>query len=143
MVKYKHALQSPVRLNFPMVGRIHHAFVVFTSIDKYGHKYFWSIEKNMEAIVMQKSTILDDVRDNLRGTARTAPVFLDRRLIVNTTMSRLFYYLCAMHQQHERYQLGTSNCQKFAELVFSEFPETCFARRTLQIKIDHDFILSE
>ena len=144
MVLYKHALRIPIRffkLNYPMWGRIYHAFVVFTSLDANGQIWFWSIEKNMEAIVMQRSTILEDVRDNFRGTARTARVYPHRSAKVDTTMIRLYFYLRIMHQQYKRYQLGRQDCQKFAELIFSEYPGTSFARRTLKITLDNNFIM--
>ncbi|KAI9549153.1 hypothetical protein GHT06_005468 [Daphnia sinensis] len=99
---------------------LYHAFVVIETND-----WWWSIEKNMESITIQRSKNLESVRDMYQRKKRTTgwtPLTKIRKNETtgggNTTIKELINYIWRKDCLNDVYHLLDENCQKFAAMVF-------------------------
>ena len=104
----------------------YHAYVVFRTETIHGGIYWWSLEKNGNALILQMSSNLEDVRDNNEGERRIKKYTTYWRPRVNISdfasmsFSALYDYLIVDTDQLKiKYNLADDNCKKFAKLVFN------------------------
>lgn len=109
---------------------LYHAFAVFKTVNVVsGQTVWWSVEKNGEHIVLQRTVNQDQsfVRDYLYTEdesqkfmkTRNTPV---KMLSESPGRGTLFDFLRALFDRHdlnERYHFFASNCQEFASFVFN------------------------
>jgi hypothetical protein len=101
-----------------------HVFIVFnTTSGKDEDFWWWSLEKNMEYIVLQRSRNKNDVKDKLYGKERKKAKSIDENLAGKGTIKDLFSILWAYQVISERYSIFTSNCQSLVTLVSNKITE--------------------
>ena len=104
----------------------YHAFVVFNTETDTG-TYWWSLEKNGEALVLQMSRNIEDVRDKIEGQRRIKkypnywkPLF-NTGDISSISFSELYKYMIEdTDQLNIKYNFSDKNCKKFAKIVFDK-----------------------
>ena len=94
----------------------YHAFVIIKS-----EKYWYSIEKNKEGIILQRSQHKDCVMDKLKREKRSTPI---SRVRYDSQMcgKSLILLLDFIHEKNllkNEYKLLTDNCKYFAANVFN------------------------
>ena len=109
---------------------LYHAYVVFYTETRNG-KFWWSLEKNGEALILQMSRNIEDVRDELEGEERIRkrvsiiPAFFDWRPAVKMRdrSSRKFRDLYDdliddTDQLNIKFKYSDEKSKKFARIVF-------------------------
>ncbi|KAI9549152.1 hypothetical protein GHT06_014595 [Daphnia sinensis] len=99
----------------------YHAFIVMKT-----NAWWWSIEKNMERITIQRSRDIESVRDmyqrKKRTTGSTSLTSIKENKITvggKTTIGELINYIWRKDCLNDVYHFLDANCQKFAALVFN------------------------
>ena len=97
-----------------------HTFVVLQIQFQGGSVLWFSIEKQMDSIVVQQSTNCPDVENFLLGVERKKPVktLRDADWMVGVSLSALFSILFYLKPEGNVYHLLFRNCQHFAAGVF-------------------------
>ncbi|XP_045027638.1 uncharacterized protein LOC116933249 [Daphnia magna] len=101
-------------------GKFFHAFIVIKTLN-----WWWSIEKNMEGITIQRSKKLESVCDMYQRKKRTTgwtPLTKITKYKTteggNTTIKDFINYMWRKDVLNEDYHIVSANCQKFAALLF-------------------------
>jgi hypothetical protein len=92
-------------------------FIVFKTTSEIEGEAWWSLEKNRECFVLQRSSNKDDVKNNLDGTERIKVEPIKERLKGKGTIQDLFVLLWAHQIIEENYDVDDSLCQAFVTLV--------------------------
>ncbi len=102
-----------------------HAFIVFKSTSETADHgvYWWSLEKNMEYIVLQRSCNKENVKDKLEGKQRTKAIPIVENLEGKGTIKDLFAILWANQMIPENYHILNSNCQFLVTFVGEQITE--------------------
>ena len=111
---------------------LYHVYVVFyTETYHYQGRFWWSLEKNGEALILQMSRNLEDVRDKLEGerriSYRNACYWKPKIIIQNSsleTFANLYNFIIVTDQVNLRYNFADENCKKFAKIVFDRIART-------------------
>lgn len=93
-----------------------HQFVVIGS-----SSWWWSIERNIDKILLQRNKLPVVVRDYNEGSCRISPVVQIKRGDCRGTMEDLIEFLHCKRELKTGYDLVTNNCQQFADRVFNRF----------------------
>nr|CAH0106935.1 unnamed protein product [Daphnia galeata] len=108
-------------------GQAFHAFIVFKTISgmdgEIGDYWWWSLEKNREYIVLQRSRNKNDVKDKLYSEKRKEVKSIEENLVGKGTIKDLLSILWAYQAISERYNLVNSNCQSLVKLVSNKITE--------------------
>jgi hypothetical protein len=109
---------------------LYHVYVVFYTDTRYG-RFWWSIEKNGEALILQMSTDPEDVRDRLEGKRRitwhNSWYWKPQLLVQNSsleTFANLYNFIIVTDQVNITYNFSDENCKKFAKIVFDKIART-------------------
>ena len=117
----------------------YHAFIVFET-----EHWWWSIEKNMEGITIQRARNIENVRDKYRQKERTAHWWASTStpsLLKSTPgqqdnrMWHICDFLYAEYFLNEKYNWTSANCQHFADAFYGKPHEDI--RHSLIINIDN------
>lgn len=102
----------------------YHKFVIFETKD-----WFWSIEKDTKAIIIQRSKKISDVKDKkIKQEKRLRNVVLMKSTRGQTSVHDLIKWLCDEHELYKKYKYRTANCQRFANAVFDKVAMSwCYA----------------
>ena len=106
----------------------YHAYVVFYTETRNG-KFWWSLEKNGEALILQMSRFTEDVRDKNEGEKRIKKTGYWRPdLNVKDNCAIRFrelydYIIVDTDQLNIKYNYSDENCKKFAKIVFDKIAQ--------------------
>jgi ankyrin repeat protein len=102
-----------------------HVFIVFKSTSETADDrvYWWSLEKNTEYIVLQRSCNKENVKDKLEGKKRTKVKLIEKDLKGKGTIQDLFAILWAHQMISENYHILNSNCQSLVTFVGQQITE--------------------
>jgi hypothetical protein len=93
---------------------LYHAFVVF----KTGH-FWWSVDKNVDGVTIQRSTTFDKVSKLYRQKNRTnQKLVLVKSEAGKITVRQLLSDLCRENLFSNSFKFLTDNCKQFANSVF-------------------------
>ena len=92
----------------------HHQFVVFETVSG----WFWSIEKDTEAIVMQRSKIASDVVLRFRQKPRERKVRKVTGNFSNETLETIVDWIWIANLLNCEYHIISRNCKDFAERMY-------------------------
>ena len=93
-----------------------HQFVVI-----YSSSWWWSIERDIEKILLQRSKFPSVVRNYNEGFLRKFPVVEIKRGDCKGTMKDLIEFLHCKGELKTEYDLVSNNCKTFANHVFNRF----------------------
>jgi hypothetical protein len=96
-----------------------HVRIVFKTTSEKDGDYWWSLEKNMKCIVLQRSRNKENVKDKLEGQSRRKVKLIQDNLKGKGTIKDLFAVLWAQQMIVEKYHIKNSNCQSLATYVSS------------------------
>ncbi len=105
--------------------KAYHVFIVFKSTSEtadYGI-YWWSLEKNTEYIVLQRSRNKENVKDKLKGEQRNKVKLIEKDLKGKGTIKDLFDILWAHQIIKKKYNVVKSNCQTLVTFVGEQITE--------------------
>lgn len=105
-----------------------HQFVVIDS-----SSWWWSIERDSEKILLQRSKFPYVVRNYNEGFLRKFPVVEIKRGDCKGTMKNLIEFLHCKGELKTEYDLVLNNCKIFANNVFDRFVVEGTVKRTLNI----------
>ena len=103
----------------------YHAYVVFYT-ETINGKFWWSLEKNGEALILQMSRNIEDVRDKNEGEKRIKKTGywkpdLNTEDASSISFRQLYDYIIAdTDQLNIKYNFSDENCKKFAKIVFDK-----------------------
>ncbi len=92
-------------------------FIVFKSSSEKDGDYWWSLEKGMDFITLQRSRNKENVKGKLDGQTRTKVKSIVENLIGKGTIKDLFEILWAQQVIPEKYHILKSNCQSFVSCI--------------------------
>ncbi len=98
-------------------------FIVFKSSSEKDGDYWWSLEKGMDFITLQRSRNKENVKDKLDGQTRTKVKSIVENLIGKGTIKDLFEILWAQQVIPEKYHILKSNCQSFVSCISQQITE--------------------
>jgi ankyrin repeat protein len=104
-------------------SRVCHVFIVFKTASKRDGVYWWSLEKSVVYIVLQRSRHEDDVKTKYDGEERTKVKAIAENLKGKGSIRDLFAILWAEQVIPENYNIFSSNCQSFVTLVSKRITE--------------------
>jgi ankyrin repeat protein len=111
-----------------------HAFIVFKTTSEIDNGvYWWSLEKNLECIVLQRSRNKDDVKDKLYGKERKQVKPDAENLAGKGSIKDLFGMFLTHEVIQELYNLGLSNCQSLVSLVSKQITEIGYEYDGLEV----------
>ena len=98
-----------------------HVYVVFHTEAKRG-KYWWSLEKNGEALILQWSRRREDVRDKIEGEKRPANKgYQTPQDDSSITFKALYSYIVVNTDlKNIKYNFAYAKCKDFAMIVFDK-----------------------
>jgi ankyrin repeat protein len=100
-----------------------HVFIVFQTASKRDGVYWWSLEKSVDFIVLQRSRNEDDVKTKYAGGEREKVKAIAENLKGKGSIRDLFAILWANQVIPENYHIVNSNCQSFVTLVSKKITE--------------------
>jgi ankyrin repeat protein len=100
-----------------------HVFIVFKTTSKKDGDYWWSLEKNTDYIVLQRSRNKDNVKNKLYGESRKKVKPIKENLAGKGTIKDLFSLLWDQQVIPEKYNVLYSNCQSLVTLVSKQMTE--------------------
>ncbi|XP_046649308.1 serine/threonine-protein phosphatase 6 regulatory ankyrin repeat subunit A-like [Daphnia pulicaria] len=100
-----------------------HVFIVFKSTSVTDEVYWWSLEKGLEYIVLQRSRNKENVKDKLDGQTRDQAKPIKEDLKGKGTIQDLFEILWANQKIAEKYNIFYSNCQSLVTFVGQQITE--------------------
>ena len=106
-----------------------HAYVVFYTETNRG-RIWWSLEKNGEALILQMSRNIEDVRDKIEGGKRIGNMGywkpeLNTEDESGISFQTLYDYIIVdTDQLNIKYNFSDENCKKFAKIVFDRIART-------------------
>ncbi|XP_046643226.1 serine/threonine-protein phosphatase 6 regulatory ankyrin repeat subunit A-like [Daphnia pulicaria] len=118
------AYQSSMRKMTDAV-KAYHVFIVFKSTSETADDgiHWWSLEKNSEYIVLQRSRNQNNVINNLEGKQRKKVKPILKELVGKGTIKDLFAILWAHQMIPEKYNILYSNCQFLVTFVGEQITE--------------------
>jgi hypothetical protein len=112
-------------------GFLYHAFVVFRTSPESRRGSWWSIEKTIRSLVVQRSHVKEDILDFRDGEKRWETLKgLPRVLIEDSTSMSLQDFFVFLHNSGELnndYHGINANCQDFAKKIFNELASSMSA----------------
>lgn len=105
-----------------------HQFVVIDS-----SSWWWSIERDSEKILLQRSKFPYVVRNYNEGFLRKFPVVEIKRGDCEGTMKNLIEFLHCKGELKTEYDLVNNNCKTFANNVFDTFVVEGTVKRTFNV----------
>jgi hypothetical protein len=104
--------------------RAFHVFIVFkTTSEADGGVYWWSLEKDTEYIILQRSRNKDDVKNNKKGVRRKRIRPIKEDLIGRGNLQYLFALLWGQQLIPTKYNIFMSNCQTFVAIISRQVTE--------------------
>jgi ankyrin repeat protein len=100
-----------------------HVFIVFKTTSKNDGDYWWSLEKNVDYIVLQRSRNKNDVKDKCYGEERKRVKPIKENLKGKGSIRNLFAILWVHQVITEKYHIKNSNCQSLVTLVSKQITE--------------------
>jgi ankyrin repeat protein len=107
-----------------------HVFIVFKTTKKRENEtadddevYWWSLEKGMDYITLQRSSNKENVKDKCYGEPRNQTKPIVENLIGKGTIKDLFAVLWAQQVIPEEYNILNSNCQSFVTFVSTQITQ--------------------
>jgi hypothetical protein len=114
---YTHPLSGGFRI---LNSVAYHAYVVFKT-----DQWWWSIEKNNESVILQRSKKIEFVRNhcirNKRHEQILNGVTCTKQKKVNSTVEDLIRHIHTEGFLNEDYHLLNNNCQEFADNIYGFF----------------------
>nr|CAH0112680.1 unnamed protein product [Daphnia galeata] len=104
-------------------SRVFHVFIVFKTASKRDGVYWWSLEKNVDYIILQRSRNEDDVKTKYDGGEREKVKAIKEDLKGKGSIRDLFAILWANQVIPENYHIVRSNCRSFVTLVSKRITE--------------------
>lgn len=114
-IQYIGSYQCPLVEN--MKGHLiaYHQFLVIETTN-----WYWSIGKDSEKILLQRSKVKNRVEERKEGQARYTPVTMIVENEGRGSMRDLIKFICE-NELDKTYDLLRDNCQQFAERLFNQF----------------------
>ncbi|XP_046651126.1 serine/threonine-protein phosphatase 6 regulatory ankyrin repeat subunit B-like [Daphnia pulicaria] len=100
-----------------------HVFIVFKTTSVTDGDYWWSIEKGMDYITLQRSRNKENVKNQCYGEPRHQAKPIVENLIGKGTIQDLFAVLWAQQMIPEKYNALNSNCQTLVTFVSQQITE--------------------
>jgi ankyrin repeat protein len=100
-----------------------HVFNVFRTTSESDGDYWWSLEKNLECLVLQRSRNKDDVRKKLYGKERKKVKSIVENLGGKGSIKDLFGMLLSHKVIREIYNITESNCESLVTFVSKQITE--------------------
>lgn len=98
---------------------IYHLFIVFET-----ENWWWSIEKHVDGITIQRSKIFSAVRDKYRQKDRRLPIKQVKTDRGRCSVKKLIEWLYIEDELHKEFHTLFSNCKTFAKGVYDHVAET-------------------
>ncbi len=116
--------QSNVILTFDGTT-VSHYFMIFKTNSKEDGDYWWSLEKNVDYIVFQRSRDKEPVKNKLNGKERSiiTPTIKQHLIGMRGSIRNLFAVLWAYQIIQEKYPKKLSDCQSFVDFVSNRITE--------------------
>jgi hypothetical protein len=100
-----------------------HAFIVFKTVSEKDGEFWWSIEKDTEYIILQRSRNKDDVNNNKKGVRRKRIRPIKEDLIGRGNLLYLFTLLWGQQLIPTKYDIIKSNCQTLVAFISKQVTE--------------------
>jgi ankyrin repeat protein len=100
-----------------------HVFIVFKTTSEIDEDYWWSLEKNLEYIILQRSRNKDDVKNRLYGKERIKVEPIKKGLKGKGAIKDLFAILLARQMIPEKNHTQNFNRQSFVTFVGQQINE--------------------
>ncbi len=100
-----------------------HVFIVFKTTSETVGVYWWSLEKGLDYITLQRSRNKENVINNLKGKQRNKVKPIKEDLKGKGTIKDLFGILWAQQLIPENYHIKKSNCQSLVSFVGQQITE--------------------
>ena len=124
-IQYIGSYQCPLVENIKGHLIAYHQFLVIETTN-----WYWSIGKDSEKILLQRSKAKDCVEKFKEGQARYTPVTMIDENEGKGSMRDLMKFICENELDKTYYLLG-DNCQRFAERLFNQFKKPSQGTRSL------------
>jgi hypothetical protein len=123
---------------------VSHYFMIFKTNSQEDGDYWWSLEKNVDCIVLQRSRDKETVKNKLNGRERRIVTPTHNNLIgMKGTIKNLFAVLWAYQIIQEKCPKKLSDCQSFVHFVSQRMTEIGNASHlTKESDVKIDFINS-
>ena len=111
---------SPLSQNELFRIYFHHAFVVFKT-----ESWYWSLEKNTAAVIMQRCKHFERVHDTIQGSMRSHKTtkLTEAQGGNGLTMTRLIEFVHIANSVNDPYSVHKGNCQHFALKIYNRVEE--------------------
>ena len=114
----------------------YHAFVVFETRNRGSSPVYWSLEKNGDALILQKSLDKKSVVNKIEGSQRLTTWYWEPKLMVNDLSDCAFealykFIIVDTDQLNMKYNFSDENCKKFAKIVFDKIARSKTWRYTV------------
>lgn len=106
--------------------KVFHAFNVFRTTSESDGDYWWSLEKNLDYIVLQRSRNKDDVKNKLQGIKREEVKPYVENLDGKGSIKDLLKQFLNLKVIPERYNIVGSNCQSLVSFVSKQITKVGF-----------------
>ncbi len=100
-----------------------HVFIVFKTTSETDGVYWWSLEKGLDYITLQRSRNKENVKDKLNGKQRNKVKSIKEDLKGKGTIKDLFAILWAHQMIPEKYNIYNSNCQFLVTFIGQQITE--------------------
>jgi ankyrin repeat protein len=100
-----------------------HGFIVFKTTSETDGDYWWSLEKDTEYIILQRSSNKENVKDKLEGKQRKKVKPIREDLKGKGTIKDLLALLWAHQLIAEKYHIWKSNCHSLVTFVGEQITE--------------------
>ncbi|XP_046643174.1 alpha-latrocrustotoxin-Lt1a-like [Daphnia pulicaria] len=100
-----------------------HVFIVFKTTSETDGVYWWSLEKGLDYITLQRSRKKENVKDKLKGKQRTKAKPITDVLKGKGTIKDLFAILWANQIIPGKYNIVKSNCQSLVTFIGQQTTE--------------------
>ena len=114
-IQYIGSYRCPLAENIEENQFAYHQFLVIKTTN-----WYWSIGKDSEKILLQRSKAKNCVEKCKEGQARYTPVKMIVEIEGKGSMRDLIKFICENELDKTYYLLG-DNCQRFAERLFNQF----------------------
>ena len=104
------------------LGDLQHSKLVAFKTTGPGGEFWWSLEKNKESFVMQRSNAKDAVIRKLEGNAQIPAIKTEEKYSGKCTMYNLLQYMLVHDIVGESYYLFNFNCQQLVRFLSKEKP---------------------
>lgn len=114
-IQYIGSYRCPLAENIEENQFAYHQFLVIKTTN-----WYWSIGKDSEKILLQRSKAKNCVEKCKEGQARYTPVKMIVEIEGRGSMRDLIKFICE-NELDKTYDLLSDNCQHFAERLFNQF----------------------